>query len=207
MNNITYIKTYNLQKLLNKKDFEEIKEKTNKKIESILKKWFKENLNNTNKKIWDTACRFWYETEFILEKLDENVKIKEEENWEKYDYIREKNSIKKYIDIKSIKLWKWKTLDDIQKYKYKIYLQEKQVREAFLYCIKNNIDIENFYFEFIWYTGEKKELYRCFNKKYNIKHILENYKPKFENPFNTNWSSEKVLNYILEPFKDIIKKL
>ncbi len=195
----TYLKKYDLLKQVDLPSWEDIEKKVEKTLIEIKKCWFKENLNNTNEFLWDDQAKFWFTVEHLVWQLDDKIEMKNDEKGEKYDYTTIRNWRKVYVDIKWFKIAKGKEIDEIIDKKYKSFLQFEQVSLTYHYCIKNNIDIKDFYFEIVWWDGNKEwNLIRCLNDNLRLDNIITKLTPKYQNPFWTNWNEEQVLNYIVD---------
>ena len=195
----TFIKEYDLKELLNNESIKEIKENTIKRIDWIHKDniKFKENLNNTNEFLWDKSAQFWFEVEEILWFLDNKLERNEKETWQKYDFKTKRFNNDIFIDVKSFKTSK--EIETIIERNFKWYLQFEQILLSCKYCFDNKIDLKDFYFEIVYWDGNMEiKLYRLFHKNLNLEYIVTNYIPKFENPVNTNWNNEQVLNYVID---------
>lgn len=200
----TYIKEYDLKQLLTELDIEEINQKVIDRINYINQDNFKykENLNNTNSQLWWESAKFWFITEEILSILDINLIQNKKEMGQKYDFKTNRLNKVVYIDIKSFKIKEWKKIEEISQKKYKWYFQAEQIFDTYKYCIKENIEFKDLFFEVVWWDWNYEwKLYRCFNINMNLEYILTNYTPRFENPFNTSWNDKAILNYVIDLFQ------
>ena len=197
MENLTYIYSYDL-KDLKKEKINKIKSNVLEKIISLKKSNFKENLNNTNKKLWDNSCIFWYVSEELLSVLDKSMQLKWKESWESYDFIKDNNWQYLYVDVKSVKTEK--SIEEIIKKKYKIYLQAYQVKKAEKFCIENNIKTSDFYFQIIyWWWHQNFKYYRAISNDLRLDNIL-NMETVKKNPAQTHWAKYQIENYELSLF-------
>jgi len=195
MKNIYKYKIYNLDSIIDIQ--EEIKEELEEKMEKIKQKTFSERLNKTNAgELGGKECEFWYKTEIVLSKLDKDLEYKNQEGGEKYDFIKYKEDWSCiYIDVKGIKIWLWKCIDDIISKKYCVYLLKEQVDLSKKFCDNNWIDYKNFRFDIIWWNDKDEnnlKFIRAISNKLYLSEILKQ-EPIFENPpytngSNTNWN-------------------